>query len=155
MRVRRGHVKVVPVQRKIPRGDDAARLRGVDLVLELPDQIAGHRIQRVDHAEWTDEIHGAVVHERVRLRPAGRGQRPRPRELQLMDVRPVDLIERAVPPRVARASPVDPVGRVWILEHRLRHLDELARLGRQPDTEQHQQSAQAGDGWNPHAHLER
>ena len=55
-------------------------------------------------------------------------ERPRPGELQLVDVARVDLIERAESPAVHGAAPVDPVSGVRVLEHRVGHRFERSVL---------------------------
>ena len=73
------------------------------------------------------EVEDAVVHHRRRLRHAGL-HTPRPREPQLADVAPVDLVEGAVAPPVEGAPPAQPVGGVGVLEHRVGDRRQLLHL---------------------------
>ena len=54
---------------------------------------------------------------------------PAPDELQPVDVLPVDLVERTVAPAVERAPPVQPVGRIGVLQHRVGDRLDVAALG--------------------------
>ena len=66
------------------------------------------------------EVQDAVVNERRAF--LGAGLEPaRPDELQLVDVAAIDLLQRAVAPRVERTPPHQPVLGRRIREHRVRH----------------------------------
>ena len=81
----------------------------------LPDDIAGCGVEGLQNACALPEIHDPVANER-RQRAAAVGQRERPRQPQCADVCGRDLRERAVPVRVARPPPVQPVLRRRVLQ---------------------------------------
>ena len=87
------------------------------LAAVLPDEIAGRGVQRLSHVIGIREIQDPVVYERRALLIGAVAERPRPHELELRDVAPVDLVEGAVAPAVQRAPPHQPVGRRRIRKH--------------------------------------
>jgi hypothetical protein len=99
----------------------------------LPNQIACGRIERLNHTLRVWQIHHAVVDERHGLLRAGVVHRPRPGELKLLHVLPVDLIERTVTPGVIRTPPVQPVANRWISQHDFRHGTEVLDLRSDPE----------------------
>ena len=91
----------------------------------LPEQVARDRVERLDDVARIRHVHDAVVNERRALLAPAR-QAPRPDHAQLAHVPAVDGVERAVAPAVERPAPHQPVGRVGVLEHRVRDGDEVA-----------------------------
>ena len=87
------------------------RLLRRQLVPVLPDQIARRSVDRLDHVAGIPEIHHAVVDERRRLVDAGL-HRAGPDQLQILHVGLVDLVERAVAPRLIVAAMNQPVLRL-------------------------------------------
>ena len=74
----------------------------------LPDEIAGHRVQRLDDVARIGHEQHAVADQRRPLL-AARRQRPRPHQPQVADVVSIDLVQRAVPPAVQRPPPHQPL----------------------------------------------
>ena len=103
--------------------------RPLEALAVLPDGVAGDRVERLHDVQRTRQVHDAVVDDGRGLRQAG-GHRPRPDQPELVDVVPVDLVERAVAPAVQRPPPVDPVGRIGVGEHCVGDRREVAVLGR-------------------------
>ncbi len=99
----------------------------------LPDQIAGGSVERLNDAAGIRQIHDAVVDEGCRLLRARALHRPRPCELQLLDVPPGDLLERTVAPGIVGAPPVQPVAWRRIAEHGLGDRLEVADLRAEPE----------------------
>ncbi len=111
VRVGRAPVDVVSVQR-----DTAmlvVRLRSPDVVgvlpLVHPAHVSGRRVERGDPPEPLGDVHDTVRHDRGRHPACGRLDRVRPYEPQLVDVVPVDLVERAIALHVVRAPVAHPV----------------------------------------------
>jgi hypothetical protein len=107
-------VDLVLVDREAP--DLAAYRRQLGLVPELPQQIAGRRVERLDDAVRAGHVHDAVVDDR-RRDLASRIHRPLPRKLELVHVAAGDFLERAVSPAVVGATPVEPVVSARLPEH--------------------------------------
>jgi hypothetical protein len=97
----------------------------------FPDQIACRCVECLDHAARIRQIHDAVIDQRSGFLRSAVVHRPRPRELQLLDVLLVDLFERAVAPCAVGAPPVQPVAGRGIAEHGLRNRAEFFDLGGQ------------------------
>ena len=137
---------------------EAAHLRGraaplVHLAAGLPDEVTRPGVERVDHVAGVGDVHDAVMHDRGRLRHP-RLEPPGPGELELPDVVPVDLLERAVAPPIEGASPAQPVGRVGVLQHRVGDRREV--LGVRPTGEPGGERETRDDdevGTRPHADL--
>ena len=73
--------------------------RGIELPAVLPEAVPGRRVHRLHDVAGAGDEHHAVVHERRRLAEP-LSDLPAPDELQLVDVLPADLIQRAVAPAV-------------------------------------------------------
>ena len=84
----------------------------------LPDEVAGHRVDRLDDVAGVRHEQHAVADQRRPLLPA-RAERARPDHPQLTDVVAVDLVERAVAPAVERPAPHQPLVVARILELRV------------------------------------
>ena len=82
----------------------------------LPDEIAGHRVDRLDDVVGVRHVQHAVVGERS-ARLEAFGQPSRPDHAQIADVVDVDLVQRAVAPAVQRAPPGQPVAVGRLLQH--------------------------------------
>ena len=93
----------------------------------LPDEIAGDGVERLRDVVRVREVQDAVVHECRAFLVAGR-ERPRPDELELLDVARRDVLQRAVAPVVQRAPPHQPIGRIGIREHRVSNGLDLVDL---------------------------
>ena len=120
--------------------------RGPQLPGVLPDAIPGDGVHRLHDAAGTRNEHHPVMHQGRRLVEPGAGL-PAPDELELIDVLPVDLVQRAVAPAVERAPPVEPVRRVGVLEHRVRDGCQDARLGAgRGAAQQHEERRPRGAG---------
>ena len=91
-----------------------------------PLQVAGHRVDRLDHVARLRHVEDAFVGQRRALLPSG-GQRARPDHAQVAHVVPVDLVQRAVAPAVERPAPRQPVAGGGVLEHGVRHRHEPVR----------------------------
>jgi hypothetical protein len=121
----------------------------------LPDEIAGRGVQSLSDVVGIREIQDPVLNERRAFLIGAVAERPRPRELQLRDVAPADLVERAVAPVVQRAPPHRPVGRVGVREHcvgdRREVGDRLLRDGR--DGKGQSRGAKSGDQTGSAGHL--
>ena len=130
VRVVGGGDDLVAVDRERPHPADEDVV-GIDLELLLvfPEQIAGQPVDRLNQPVRLRNVQNPLIHQRGRHLIAW-PERPRPHELQLVGVRPVDLLERAVAPRVERAPPVDPVHRIRVGEHRVGDRRELREPGR-------------------------
>ena len=87
----------------------------------LPDQIPCRSIERLNDASGVWQVHDAVVDKRCGFIRAGIVHRPRPGELKLGHILPVNLIERAVAPCIIGAPPVQPIPRRRIPQHGLGH----------------------------------
>ena len=113
------------------------RLGGLEVAAVLPDAVPGDGIDGLHDVPRARDVHHAVVDQRSRLAEAA-ADRPPPDELQLVDVGAVDLVQRAVAPTVERSPPVQPVGGIRFLQHRVGDRLEVAllRLGRRrPEAE--------------------
>ena len=123
-RVLGGHEHVALIQRQVAQLVEAP---GTDVVGEfapvLPQQIAAGRVQRLDDVARVGEKHDPVEHQRGRLVGAI-GHGPHPGQLQVGDVLPPDLVERAVPPGVVGAPVHQPVGGIRVAQHGIRHRRE-------------------------------
>ena len=113
---------------------EAAHLRGgpqplVHLAAVLPEEVAGRRVERLHDVAGVRDVQHAVAHDRGRLRDA-RLEPPGPDEPERADVVAVDLVERAVAPSVQGAPPVEPVGRVRILQDLVGDRGEVPLLRR-------------------------
>ena len=75
------------------------------------------------------QVHDPVVHEGRRLLRTRLVHGPRPHELKLAHIGPVDLIERAVPPRIVGAPPVEPVSWSGVAQRLLGDRTKVGRLG--------------------------
>ena len=112
--VERNHVRVGGghVDHVLPGGEGAqlpAR-PALEAAAVFPQRGAVGRVQRLHHVAGIAEEEDPVAHK-GRLLAAPVLHPPGPGELQAVDVRGVDLVERAVPPRTRVAAPVQPVGR--------------------------------------------
>src|SRR5262249_40097326 len=99
----------------------------------LPDQVGGPGIQRLDDAARIGQIHDAVVNQRRGFICACVVHRPRPRELKLICVLPINLIQRTIAPCAIRPSPVQPIAWCRIPPHRLRDRPEFSDLREEPN----------------------
>ena len=102
----------------------------------LPDQVSSYAVQRLNNATRVRQVHDAVVDEWCRLIRTRIIHRPRPGELKLLHVLPVDLVERAVAPCVIRAPPVQPVAWSRIAQHGLGDGPEVFHLRHEPEAPQ-------------------
>ena len=116
----------------------------------FPDQVSGRRVQRLNDAARVRQVHDAVVHEWRRLLRTRIVHRPGPGELKLLDVLPVDLIERAVAPRVVGASPVQPVAGRRVAQHGFGDRAELPHLTVQPKASHQHRYGNRNDEAHPH-----
>src|SRR5712691_7088848 len=101
---------------------------------KLPDQVSGRSVQRLNDAVWIRQIHDPLVDKWRSLLSARVVHRPGPGELKSLDVPRVDLIKRAVPPRVVGAPPVEPIARSGVAQHGLGDWAEVLHLRREPRT---------------------
>ena len=113
-RVERNHVGVGGGHKDhvLPYGQGAqlpARA-ALEAAAVLPQRGAVGRVQRLHHVAGIAQEEDPVAHQ-GRLLAAPVLHPPRPGELQPVDVRGIDLVEWAVPPRTWVAAPVQPVGR--------------------------------------------
>jgi len=86
------------------------------LPLEIPQQIARRRVQRLDPVAGIRQEHHAIVNQRSPLLRSF-GHAARPNQLEIRDVAAVDLVERAVAPAIQRAPPHQPIRRIGLREH--------------------------------------
>jgi hypothetical protein len=93
---------------------------GGKVALIFPEQVTADRIERLHLVGVIEDEQHAIVNDRGDLCRAG-GQRPRPCDLEALDITLVDTIERAVAPCVVGPPPHQPVRRRRIAEHLLRH----------------------------------
>src|ERR1700693_727484 len=100
----------------------------------FPKQVSRRGVQRLNDAVRVRQGHNPVVDEWRCFLSARVIHRPRPRELKSLDVPRVDLIKRAVPPRVVGAPPVDPIARSGVAQHGLSDGAEVLHLRREPRT---------------------
>src|ERR1700674_3084032 len=100
----------------------------------FPKQVSRRGVQRLNDAVRVRQIHDPVVDKWRSLLSACVFHRPRPSELKSLDVPRIDLIERAVPPRVVGAPPVKPIARSGIAQHGLGDRAEVLHLRREPRT---------------------
>ena len=131
--VDRADVDVAVAQR------DAARvgrvgLGGDQVLVELrderPDHLAGRGVEREHAAVGAGVVEHAVGHERERLQAAGdAARRVHPGDLEVLDVRGVDLVERAVVPALVAAVVGQPVVRVLVGVLDPARIDREARPG--------------------------
>src|SRR5438445_2712768 len=112
----------------------SGRLRPLGTI--LPDQISSRGVQRLNDAARVRQVHDAVVDKWRSFLSAGVVHRPGPGELKLLDVPRVDLIERAVPPGVVGAPPVEPIARSGVAQHGLGYRAEILHLCREPKARQ-------------------
>src|ERR1700739_3616300 len=98
----------------------------------FPKQVSRRGVQRLDDPVRVRQVHGPVVDKRRSLLSACVIHRPRPSELKSLYVPRVDLIERAVPPRVVGTPPVEPIARSGIAQHGLGDRVEIFNLRLEP-----------------------
>ena len=84
----------------------------------LPQQVARHRVDRLDDVVRVRHVHHAVVDQRRSLLAAVR-QGAGPDHPQVRHIVPVDPIQRAVAPAVRCPPPREPVGGIRFVEHRV------------------------------------
>ena len=84
--------------------------------LVLPDDVSVGSVDRHYVRSGRDRINNAVVNQRNRFSGAG-GQALYPGDMKLADVFLVDLLERAVAPRVVGSAELQPVVRTRIQKH--------------------------------------
>ena len=145
--VRRAVEQVAAVDGDVAVGVDQAADRVVGhvvgpLAAVLPDQVAAHRVERLDDVARVRHVEDAVVDERRSLLQAGT-ERTRPDQPQARDVVPVDLVEGAEAPTVQRPPPHQPVPGRRVLEHRVGNRHELGRRLRDQD---HRSGSRQQDG---------
>ncbi len=87
----------------------------------LPVKIAGDGVDGLDDVVWVRHEHDAVVDEGRPLLRAAFREWPRPDEREMVDVVAIDLVERAVAPRVERPSPGQPISRIGVVHHPVGH----------------------------------
>src|SRR5216683_63977 len=97
----------------------------------FPKQISRRSVQRLNDAVWIRQIHDPLVDKWRSLLSARVVHRPGPGELKSLDVPRVDLIKRAVPPRVVGAPPVEPIARSGVAHHGLGDRAEVLHLRRE------------------------
>src|SRR5712691_11899474 len=102
----------------------------------FPKQISRRSVQRLNDAVRVRQVHNPVVDKWRSLLSARVVHRPGPGELKSLDVPRVDLIERAVPPRVVGASPVEPIAWRGVAQHGLGDRAEIFHLCREPEARQ-------------------
>src|SRR5207249_2349073 len=100
-------------------------------------------VQRLNNAARVGQVQAAVVNQRRRLIRSRVVHRPRPHQLKLLNVLPVDLIERAVAPGVICAPPVQPVAWSRIAQYRLGDRTEVLHLRHEPETSQQHHAGNA------------
>src|SRR5229473_1920148 len=100
----------------------------------FPKQISRRSVQRLNDAVRVRQVHNPVVDNWRSFLSAWVIHRPRPRELKSLDVPRVDLIKRAVPPRVVGSPPVEPIARSGVAQHGLGDWAEVLHLRREPRT---------------------
>src|SRR5262245_29342791 len=105
-----------------------------DLWTVLPDQITSRGVQSLNDAARIRQVTDSVINQRCRFIRPGIIHRPRPGELKLVRVLPVDLVKRAIAPCVIRASPIQPVAWRRISKRRLSDRPELPSLGEEIDS---------------------
>ncbi len=129
----------------VPEGEAAdapgvVHLRRQDLRIVLPQDLATHRVHRVDHAETHGDVDHPVDLDR-RARHVPLRQLEAPGEPEPRDVLAVDLIERAEALLTEGAPVGGPVVAV-LLVGELRVIDVRRRQGRGGDRAGHAQRAQ-------------
>jgi hypothetical protein len=131
----------------------SASLRGrgpVGFRTIFPDQIAGGPVERLDDSPRARQVHDAVVNERRRFLRARIVHGPRPCELKLPGVLPVDLIQRTVAPGVVGPPPVQPVARGGVAQHGLGDRTIVPDLRLNPVARQQHDDQHRNSG--PHLH---
>ena len=128
--VRRAVEEVVAVDGDVAVGVDQAADHVVGQVVGtlaavLPDQVAAHRVDRLDDVAGVRHVEDAVVDERRALLQAG-AERTGPDHPEAGDVVAVDLVEGTETPSVQGAAPHQPIVRIRVLEHGVGNRDELA-----------------------------
>ena len=84
-----------------------------------PDEVAGHRVHRLDHVVDRGNVEHAVIRQGSDLgRP--HADFASPDQAQPLHVRPVDLVQGAVAPTVQRPAEHQPLRRRRVLEHLVR-----------------------------------
>ncbi len=113
---------------------------GIGAVAILPDQLAGLRVQCLQHHAGVVHVQHAVVHDRRGLVAVARAllHGPTPHQTQVVDVLRGDLVQRAVIGGLVVVANHQPVGGIGIAQHGVgdrnivldfaRHRDSTRRL---------------------------
>ena len=136
MRVAGGHENLVVVDRDAAHGGRG----GIRAVAILPDQLAGLRVQRLQHHAGVVHVQHAVVHDGRGLVAVARAflHGPTPHQTQIVDVLRGDLVQRAVVGGLVIAANHQPIAGIGIAQHGVgdrnvvldftRHGDSAGRL---------------------------
>src|SRR6266853_1646872 len=102
----------------------------------FPKQISRRSVQRLNDAVRVRQVHNPVVDKWRSLLSACVIHRPRPSELKSLYIPCVDLIKRAVTPRVVGTPPVEPISSSGIAKHGLGDRAEIFHLRLEPQARQ-------------------
>ena len=120
VRVRRGDVEPVLIDRHVAHGAVAAADRTRRAEAVFPQKLAGAPIERLDDVVDIVEIDNPVVDERRRFaRARAVIHRPHPGEAQIADILFGDLLEPAMAPALITAARHQPIVGAGVLQHRV------------------------------------
>src|SRR5262245_7446298 len=121
MRIARGQNDFV-----IENGDAAhGGCAGIGAVIVFPNEFAGLTVEGLKDVGRIVEIDDAIVSDGCCLSSAAFSHGPDPFQLQVLYIVASDLIQRAVVCRMIVATDHQPVTRIGIAKHRVRHMREV------------------------------